>query len=248
MKIKKVEGLLEQTKKGYTVTLSKELPDRDAEIVMIDGVDLENFKSNPVLLDAHNMGGSVVDNVLGRVVNPRKEISEDGVKALVGELEFASTPRALIAKSLVDGGFVKTTSIGFRHGGVDRKSGKIEESELYELSLVSVPANVYATIQSKGVKDEEIGAELVKKLKNYEDIKPILKKYRKLFMSKEFIESLGYVKTGDEDKDIEAVFEETTAKLDNQQENPVEEETPQENPDEILVSSADLRELISELL
>ena len=248
MKIKRIEGKLAKSGKKYPVTLSREIVDRDNEIISIDGMNIDNFKANPVLLDAHNMHGSVVDNVLGRVEDIRKTIDDAGVKVLQGILKFADTPRALIAKSLVDGGFVNTVSVGFNISDYDRKNAIATKSELYELSLVSVPANIGATIGAKGMKADEIGGELVKKLKNYEEIHPTIKEYRKNFMSKELCELIGYEKTGDEANDIANIYKAMTELIIGKQETPVNEKTVEENPNEVSMTMSELVDMIAKVI
>jgi HK97 family phage prohead protease len=212
------------------VTLSAEIMDRDGEVVDIDGLDLSNYKKNPVLLDAHNMYGSVIDTVLGRLENLKK-VTEDGIKKCKATLVFANTPRAQLAKMLVMDGYVKTVSIGFGVKGYDPDGNRITKSELYETSLVSVPANVGAMIGKslKGMEDNEI----VKKLRNYAEIHPKIKEYRRLFLGSEMLEKLGYTKGEDELIDIKSIYDLLLTKL----EAPVEieekeEETPNPEPEE----------------
>lgn len=177
---------------AYRSILSKEVTDRDGEIVDIDGLDITNYLANPILVDAHNSNGSVVDNLIGKMNNIEKT-TIDGVKQLSGSIEFAPTERGQKAKQLVDGGFATTLSIGFGVNEYDYKASRILESELYETSLVMVPSNV--------------GSKITKALEAYSDIHPKIKQYRKLFMSKEITEPLGYEKTGDELTDIKNIYD-----------------------------------------
>lgn len=185
--------------KDYTVVLTKEIVDRDGEVVLVDGMDLTNFEQNPVLIDSHEYRSSVIDRVLGKVVNLKKIIDTDGHKALVGNIEFAPTPSGQLAKSLVDGGFVKTVSIGFR-GIWDGMT--CVKSELFELSLVAIPANIGAMFKSvKGFEDTE-ETDFIKILNHYNELKSKVKVYRDTFLDNELWKSLDIEKTGDEIQDI----------------------------------------------
>lgn len=207
-----VKGLIES--KGGRVNLTVQTVDRDGEIVLVDGVKLPESRIVP-LLDAHNSWGSVVDNVLGRVTDISRE-EVDGVKRIAGKDEYADTPRGRIAKVLVDGGFVTSVSIGFSVLDYDYDNGIIRESELYEVSLVAIPANPLATIDL----GKQTETELEKVVKNYKDIKPKVKEYRATFLSDEFCDIVGYQKIGDELIDIVGVFESITKKLNEVKENP----------------------------
>lgn len=203
-KIKSVYGDIGD---GFKVVLSKEIEDRDGEVVDIDGISIENYVKNPVLLDSHNIHGSVADNVLGRMSNINKTKDASGIKMLSGTAEFADTPSGKIARMLVENGFVKTVSIGFAVSEYDTSTNRISKSELYETSLVSVPANVQATI-GKSLKDnEKLENVIEKRLKNYNYIKPVLKEYRGFVQDDALRTMLGYEPTGDELIDLKNIFD-----------------------------------------
>lgn len=185
------------------VILTKEIVDRDGEIVSVKGIKIPALGSLP-LLDAHNSHGSVVDNVLGRVINIQKS-EEGGERVVTGEIKFASSPRAQIAEGLVRGGFVDSVSIGFRVFDYDSKTRTILESELYELSLVSIPANQEALIAINKFVEE--GADVDKTLAHYRSIKSKIKEYRRLLMDDTLWERLGINKTGDELTDVKNLFD-----------------------------------------
>lgn len=65
---------------------------------------------------------------------------------LTGDIKFASTDLAQMAKTLIDDGVPLGASIGFRGKGEPNKSGGInfKEIELLECSVVSVPAHPLA--------------------------------------------------------------------------------------------------------
>jgi hypothetical protein len=113
------------------------------------------------------------------------------------------------AKMLVEGGFVDSVSIGFSVKGYDPVDKTILESELYETSLVAVPANPDALIDSrKQLKEQE---EQVTKIENtlshYKKIKPVWDFMRDNFYSDKFCELIGYEKKGDLLVDINDIYE-----------------------------------------
>jgi HK97 family phage prohead protease len=146
----------------YTVTLSDGGVDRHGDTVAVDGWDLEAFKSNPVLLWAHNSSLPPI----GTVKNLRVE---DG--KLRGELKFSDVnPFAQQLKAQVDAGEIGTVSVGFAPKELevaeDRDDGQswmpplnFLKQELLELSLVPVPANPRAVIDRKAAeRDPELAA------------------------------------------------------------------------------------------
>ena len=136
----------------FTFVFSDETVDRYGDIILAHGWDLKNFNANPIALFCHD--ASSVDNIMGRAKNVRVEGSR-----LVGDIEFAgadANPKAEVVRRLVEGGFLKTVSVGFapiewaqakdksRPGGVD-----FTKSELLEISIVPIPANPNALVQAK---------------------------------------------------------------------------------------------------
>lgn len=236
---------------GFNVVLTKEVKDRDGEVVDIDGISIDSYLKNPVLIDAHNINGSVVQTVLGRLKNITKTKDADGVKLLSGVAEFADTPNGNIARKLVEEGYLKTVSIGFGVLDYDAKDMRISKSELYETSLVSVPANVQATIGKSLKADERIEDAVVKRLKNYDYIKPVLKEYRNFIQDDGLRALLGYEPTGDELIDLKNIFDLIHLKLKAEDSGDSGEPTkPSENHDEpkaetITVTREELQNLVA---
>ena len=92
-------------------TISTATPDRENDVIAVDGWDLAAFKQNPVVLWQHD----AYSLPIGRCV----EIGSDGGK-LVAVVEFlpADTPeRGAFAEAVLRmcrTGFLSTTSVGFR--------------------------------------------------------------------------------------------------------------------------------------
>lgn len=139
---------------------SSQKEDRHGDIVMQDGWDLKNFKKNPVIINSHNYDDAT--EVIGKAVPSTLKV-ENG--ELTGTIVFAvnENPKAKTIFDLYAGGFLHAFSVGF----IPKKFKEgdffvIEESELLELSAVSVPANAYALAKAKGIKmDDDEGNPLL---------------------------------------------------------------------------------------
>ena len=135
-------------KRQIVVTAASGKSDRSGDIVKVDGIDLENFKKNPIILWAHDHYGLPVAKAVDMVVEKGK---------LVMTLEFATAEMYAFADTvykLVKGGFLKGVSIGARvldaewivddnEEIIGRKFNKLE---LLELSIVPIPADSKALI------------------------------------------------------------------------------------------------------
>lgn len=147
--------------------VSDETPDRMGDVIRVKGWDLSNYKSNPVILWAHD--GKTVPPI-GRAHNVRRRF---GPNRLTADIEFAPAEAHEFAETiyqLAKRGFIKATSVGFMPKGVEQLGeeerqalgvgpyGQVfSESELMEISVVSVPANPSAlevgvkSLMSEGV-------------------------------------------------------------------------------------------------
>lgn len=139
---------------------TSEAKDRDGEIVLMDGWDFKNYNNNPIVLWGHNNK----DLPIGKTVG----ILKDEVnKAIYFDVQFSeSYDFAKTVKGLVEEGILKAVSLGFRVTDWEW-SEKLDallltKSELFELSIVNVPANQEALIQdSEKSVDEEISTKSV---------------------------------------------------------------------------------------
>lgn len=138
---------------------SSQKEDRHGDVVMQDGWDMKMFKKNPVILNSHNYDDAT--EVIGRATNVKIVDKE-----LHGKITFAvkENPKAKIIFDLYAGGFLNAFSVGF----IPKKFKEddyftIEESELLEVSAVSVPANAWALAKSKGIDVESLVAEAEEK-------------------------------------------------------------------------------------
>lgn len=116
--------------------------DRHGDIVE-QNWDLKSFKKNNVYLDSHNYDS--IEHIIGKIDN----IGVSDKKKLEGDIVFAlSNPKGQLAHDLAAEGFLNTNSVGFIPKVFDDK-GRILESELLEVSAVSVPANPEAYFDKK---------------------------------------------------------------------------------------------------
>lgn len=126
-------SLLKSADDVFTFIASDETVDRQGESLPMDAWDLRNFKKNPVLLINHDYK---VENIVGSAKKIRVENGQLIFDAVFHEI----TTLAKEVKKMVEDGWLKTVSVGFM-----RKSGKSEKdpmiNELFEVSLVPVPAN-----------------------------------------------------------------------------------------------------------
>ena len=143
---------------GYANTIDK---DRYGDVVLPSAFKMENYEKNPIVLLQHDHGKPI-----GVVVE--HEITENGL-FIKAEISDAAEDLYKV-KTLINDGVLKAFSIGFR-----LMKGKyipeddtyvIQELELLEVSVVSVPANqdsVFEVSKSFGdwkasVKDAAIAA------------------------------------------------------------------------------------------
>lgn len=122
--------------------------DRDNEIVLLDGWDFENFKTNPVVLWMHDYRQVPIGKVVG--------ITKDNKnKRIFFDIYFSKTyPFAETILGLVKEGILNATSVGFRVKDWDYDEDRdlfiLKENELFEISIVTVPANPKATVAHDG--------------------------------------------------------------------------------------------------
>lgn len=127
---------------GDDIVVTTNAVDRERDRVFPNGLKLDNYMRNPVLLWGHNYRDPGM--VIGRAVNIRT--SPDRI-VITPELREPATPNdpMHIIKALWESGLLRAASIGFlptadpkpnEFGGYD-----FPEAELLEISLVPVPAN-----------------------------------------------------------------------------------------------------------
>jgi HK97 family phage prohead protease len=135
--------------RSVKVTCSTGSVDRMGEVVVQSGIDLSEFRQNPIILWSHNM-----EQPIGTAV-------EIGLQKglLTAKVEFA--PEGMSKKAdeicaMVKAGLIKTVSIGFDPVETEpmnsqRPKGpqKYLKSTLLEVSFVSIPANAEAIVTER---------------------------------------------------------------------------------------------------
>jgi HK97 family phage prohead protease len=133
-----VEIIESEGARVYTFRASSGSVDRQNEIVDQNGWLLDSYRDNPVVLDSHRYDS--IEDVIGRAI--RVEVVGG---ALECDIIFAENEKGECAQELVNTGFLRTVSVGFK--SVARRPGGAgqplthTQAELLEISLVSVPAN-----------------------------------------------------------------------------------------------------------
>ena len=130
--------------------------DRDSERVLVEGIKLENFIKNPVMLYGHRRD----DIYWGSYEAPLPIGYWDEIKVENGQLTavpvFNDTELAVSVKALVEQGTLRAASIGFKAISYSddpafmlpgQKYSTITQCELYEASIVDIPANPNAVVQ-----------------------------------------------------------------------------------------------------
>lgn len=203
---------IDKDKRVVTFIGTKEITDRDGDIIKVDGMDLKPYKKNPVVLWAHNR----YELPIGKTIRIKK-INDN---QLDFDVEFAPPETYSFADTvykLVSEGYISATSISFL---ADRDSieqnpkteyGRIfNKTELAELSIVNVPANPMALIQSKSIQKA-----LSDKVINSLELEEFENMLKKLPVREENEENVGNeTKTEDTDSNIEQTIEKPIQKSD----------------------------------
>lgn len=131
--------------------MSKEIPDRYGDIVVAKGIKLDDFTKNPVVLWAHNSRNAPI--------GMWSDVAVAG-KGLEGTANFApegKNEEADKVASLVEASLLRACSIGFmplEWEVIDKDKPwggwKFIESDLWECSICSVPANPAALVKAAG--------------------------------------------------------------------------------------------------
>lgn len=152
----KLKGILQKGEAGEIYGIaSTEARDRQGELIRQDGWDLDNFKTNPVIMLSHNYQEFPV----GKATEIKVEKNQLIFRAVFTDV----TQKAKEAYALVKEGILNAISVGFIPRDYDEKDGSIiTKAELLEISLVPIPANPQAVILAKEYKDNEIAKYIVK--------------------------------------------------------------------------------------
>lgn len=134
----------------HTIRFIMSTPDEDRHGEKIDqrGWDFKNFMTNPVVLWGHDHSIPAIGKVVDLSIVDGN--TEGTVKFAYDEHDLAKTIFELCA-----GGYISAVSVGFRNKrwemNEDDDTITLLENELYELSIVNIPANARALAKEKGV-------------------------------------------------------------------------------------------------
>lgn len=127
---------------------SCEHADRDGDVILASGWELDNYKKNPVFLWSHDYSKPPI----GRAINVVRQADK-----LIFDIEFPEKGIYELADTVYElykGKFMNATSVGFigKEGEALPTGGtKFTRQELLELSAVVVPSNPMALQQAKSL-------------------------------------------------------------------------------------------------
>lgn len=140
----------------YTFIISDESVNADGFVIQTKGIRTERFKKDPVMLYMH----AREKGVIGRWDNIRTEGSQLIADAVFDE----NNPLGKEVKERVDGGFLRSASIGLSVLNYERIDGvdTVTDCELTEVSIVDIPSNRNA-VKLDG--DKDLRTQLIEVLK-----------------------------------------------------------------------------------
>lgn len=120
--------------------------DRYGDVILADGWQLDRYKQNPVLLFAHNWWGVPIGKA------PRVNVA--GGVLMTGPVEFCGADVNELGpqcEAAVRQGFLNAVSVGFNpvEWSFTDDGVLFKACELLEISIVPIPANADALVQSK---------------------------------------------------------------------------------------------------
>ena len=141
----------------YTFIISDESVNADGFVIQTKGIRTERFKKDPVMLYMH----AREKGVIGRWDNIRTEGSQLIADAIFDE----NNPLGKEVKERVDGGFLRSASIGLSVLNYERIDGvdTVTDCELTEVSIVDIPSNRNAVKLFDG--DKDLRTQLIEVLK-----------------------------------------------------------------------------------
>lgn len=144
--------------------ISTEDPDRDGDIVKANGIDLEDYQKNPVVLFAHDSRSLPI----GVSLKVYKQAKQTKAVVMFFDDQIDNTGTSETIYRYVVAGGIKGASIGFRtikarypeakeaeELGMGKYGVIFEKIALLEWSVVTIPANQNA-LRSKGLSDANI--------------------------------------------------------------------------------------------
>lgn len=123
--------------------LASQEKDRDDDILLMKGLEVSNFEKAPRMFYNHKS----FDYPIGKW----SDFEKTDTQYIASDLFHKETEESLIVSKLVNKGFLNTASAGFMLIDYERDKDKnawiLSETELFETSVVNIPANTEAQIQ-----------------------------------------------------------------------------------------------------
>lgn len=129
---------------GFSSIITTPKLDRDGEVVVPTGIrNRDAYMANPLVFWAHEWAYNPAAEPIGKAT--RLDVFGDRIES---SAEFAPTAKGQNVRALVEGGFVRRTSIGMDRMIAQLRAGvpHIVEWDLLEYSIVPLPANADASI------------------------------------------------------------------------------------------------------
>jgi HK97 family phage prohead protease len=168
--------------------VTKRIVDRDGDLLEPSGADLDNFEKNPVINLNHDIYNQLP---IGKAVKIKR--NKDEIKVWIKFATKEENPIAANVYRLVKGGFLNATSIGFipDFSQIDSPEtmmvgGKkvlrhYKKYEIYEISIVNVPANPAALRTEKSLTSKDKAFLMGKSLEpTWADIEALTKRIEML--------------------------------------------------------------------
>lgn len=139
--------------------ISTQRQDRDGDVVISTGVQLENFRKNPVVLYGHGQDPVYGTLPIGKVT--AIDVRKNHIEAT---LQFdVADPRAMTVFRKIADGYLNATSIGFMPLAGEELSSeywypgvRFDSWELLEVSVVPTPANSEATLVGRSINNAKV--------------------------------------------------------------------------------------------
>lgn len=141
--------IIKADEEDHTITgvASHESVDRDGDIIKQEGWDLKNIKKNPVMLWGHEYHGLPIAKIIKIWVEGKKLMFKAKFAGLDQAHPFAET-----VYQMMRDGFLKAFSVGFipkeLHPNPKTSGYFIDNAELLEVSVVTVPSHPNAVVQN----------------------------------------------------------------------------------------------------
>lgn len=143
------EGLSLSARRQVRAVITQQAPDRKNDIVVVAGVDMSNYKLNPIVLWGHDDRAPIANCIA-------LETSSDKIVATIQFPAPGTSSRVDEIYDLIAAGVVRGVSIGLAVLDLEPISGggyRLTATELLEISFVTIPANPNALVLEKGLKD-----------------------------------------------------------------------------------------------